>query len=237
MNIILFTADEIGRSLPFRDPRAEHLLKVLKLQPGDSFDLGLVNGPRGKGRITSVESGTITWHAEMETKIPEIFPLYLLMGAVRPPAARRILKDAATLGLEKVWIFPTEKGEPSYIKSGVWEKDTVSRLFLEGAAQGFTSRLPELRLFENLRDALEALPDKTSGFALDNYEALCPLAGVKSCPPVALAVGSERGWSAAERDLLRASDFTLASLGPRVLRSETAVVAASAIILSQLGYW
>ncbi|HEY1848006.1 MAG TPA: RsmE family RNA methyltransferase, partial [Opitutaceae bacterium] len=46
---------------------------------------------------------------------------------------------------------------------------------------------------------------------------------------LALAFGPERGWSGAERDLLRARGFTLAHLGTRVLRTETAVVAALAI--------
>ena len=54
-------------------------------------------------------------------------------------------------------------------------------------------------------------------------------------PHIILAIGSERGWSPAERDILRANHFTLAHLGPRVLRAETAVTAAIAIVKSHLG--
>ena len=47
--------------------------------------------------------------------------------------------------------------------------------------------------------------------------------------PIAIALGPERGWSAAERSLLRAGGFELAHLGARVLRTETAAVAAISI--------
>ncbi len=50
--------------------------------------------------------------------------------------------------------------------------------------------------------------------------------------PLALAFGPERGWSGPERALLRAAGFELAHLGPRVLRTETAVVAAVSVAKS-----
>jgi RsmE family RNA methyltransferase len=52
--------------------------------------------------------------------------------------------------------------------------------------------------------------------------------------PLALAFGPERGWSAGERQLLRAQGFELAHLGTRVLRTETAVVAALALAKAAL---
>ena len=48
-----------------------------------------------------------------------------------------------------------------------------------------------------------------------------------------LALGPERGWSARDRDALRSAGFTLVHLGQRVLRLETAVVAATAIVKAQ----
>lgn len=50
-----------------------------------------------------------------------------------------------------------------------------------------------------------------------------------------LAFGPERGWSAADRAVLRGSGFALVHLGPRVLRTETAVVAAVALVKAKLG--
>ncbi len=72
---------------------------------------------------------------------------------------------------------------------------------------------------------------------MDNYES--PVA-LSTCPidpaaPVARAIGSERGWSARERDALRAHGFTFAHLGPRVLRAETACLAALTLLRAKLG--
>ena len=52
--------------------------------------------------------------------------------------------------------------------------------------------------------------------------------------PVTIAIGGERGWSKSERDSLREYEFVLTDLGPRVLRTETACIAAVSIIKSQL---
>ena len=51
---------------------------------------------------------------------------------------------------------------------------------------------------------------------------------------VVAAIGSERGWTAAERRLFCEAGFTLCSMGQRVLRTETAATTATAIILSQM---
>lgn len=237
MNLILFEHDELGQPMRPGDRRTEHLIRVLKVQPGDSFDMGVVDGPRGKGFILSAAGGSITWRAELEAETPELYPLTLVAGAVRPPAARRILREAATLGLERVWVFAADKGEGSYSKSRVWKPETVRRLFTEGAEQAFSTRLPELRLFSSLAEALANLPAHTAGAAADNYEAVMPLHRWQPKTPAALAIGPERGWSAAERNTLRGAGFTLVSLGERVLRTDTAVIAAAGIILSALNCW
>ena len=70
--------------------------------------------------------------------------------------------------------------------------------------------------------------------ALDNYEATTPLASALCLDsrrptldaPLVLALGPERGWGPGDRTALRAASFTLCSLGQRVLRLETAVIAA-----------
>lgn len=54
--------------------------------------------------------------------------------------------------------------------------------------------------------------------------------------PLWLAVGSERGWTEAELDLLRSRDFAVCSLGRRILKTETAALAATSIVLAKMGF-
>ena len=86
---------------------------------------------------------------------------------------------------------------------------------------------------------LAELPPGATRLALDNYEATAGLAdcALPAAPAAAiLALGPERGWAPTDRTALRAAGFTLVHLGPRVLRAETACVAAVAILKARLGW-
>ena len=117
------------------------------------------------------------------------------------------------------------------------------RHVLAGAAQAFDTRLPAVTWDRPLAAALAALPASSVRLALDNYEAStsfgkCNPIGYtasENVPPVVLAFGPERGWGREDRQLLRAHGFALVQLGPRPLRTETAVVAAVALLKAQPG--
>jgi RsmE family RNA methyltransferase len=86
-----------------------------------------------------------------------------------------------------------------------------------------------------MAEALEAVTARGTLLALDNYESACRLSEARVEMPVVVALGPERGWSGAERNLLRASGFQLVHLGERVLRVETACVSALAVVKARLG--
>jgi RsmE family RNA methyltransferase len=148
----------------------------------------------------------------------------------RPQTARKILSEATSLGVASMRFFQSEKGERSYASSALWTCGEWRRHLVDGAAQAFDTRLPEVTRHAGLGEALAALPQGCTRIALDNYEAAARLGGGRTPRPVALALGAERGWSAGERSLLRESGFSLAHLGARVLRVETAVVAALSLL-------
>ncbi len=230
MNLILFEPAEAGLPLPLSDPRAAHLLRVLRRAPGDTFDAGLVNGPRGKGTVLGVGPDAISLGFSWGAPTPELDPVHLLLGLPRPQTARKILGEAAALGVSSLRFFPSERGEPGYATSTLWRDGEWRRHLLDGAAQAFDTRLPEVLHAPDLASAIAGLPGGCARVALDNYEAPRRLAPGTAIVPTVLALGPERGWSAPERDLLRSTGFALAHLGARVLRTETAVVAAVAIL-------
>jgi RsmE family RNA methyltransferase len=235
MNVILLTEEELVRPLGLRDERAVHILEVLRFGVGDSLDVGLVNGPMGKATIRAVGETGIVLDYRFSSDIEALHPVTMIIGLPRPPSSRRILKDLTSMGVSQMHFVVTEKGEKSYGRSRLWKGDEYERLLLEGAQQAFSTRLPEVTVHDSLRTCLEPGFDDTDRLALDNYEAVCSLREYRPCHDHGtLAVGSERGWSAAERDLLREHGFTLASLGNRVLKTETACIAGLAIVLEKL---
>ncbi len=239
VNLILFEAGEIDQPLPRADPRAVHLLRVLRRREGDSFDAGLVDGPRGRGTLAAIGPAALTLTFAWGSPPPPLDPLTLIVGLPRPQTARDILRDATALGVAAMRFVTTEKGEPSYGRSTLWATGEWRRHVLAGAAQAFTTRLPEVNWGRSLVETVGHLPAGIARVALDNYEAGVPLARLPLAPPsgapaVALAIGAERGWSASERALLRDAGFALAHLGPRVLRTETAVTVAVALVQAKL---
>jgi 16S rRNA (uracil1498-N3)-methyltransferase len=261
VNLILFEPAEAAAPLPRTDPRAGHLLDVLRRRPGDTFDAGLVNGPRGKGTLVRLGEQALELSFAWGAQPVPLEPLTLLLGLPRPQTARKILQEAAALGVARMDFFLSEKGEGGYARSTLWSSGEWRRHLLAGAAQAFDTRLPEVEAGLILAAAVERLPAAGRRLALDNYEAaqelgpeaICPnVGGVPSprgiepggevtpgdnfVPAVTLALGPERGWSTAERNLLRAQGFTLVHLGSRVLRLETAVVAAVALVRSARGW-
>lgn len=238
MNIILFSSGEVELPLPGSDARARHILEVLRRKPGDTFDAGLRDGPRGKGTLVAIgRDGALalqfTWG---ETPAP-LAPIRLVVGLPRPQTARDILREGAALGVAAMDFVRTERGEPSYARSSLWSSGEWEALLVAGAAQAFSTRLPAVTHGLCLAEAIAALPAGGLHLALDNYESPAALGAtaVPSGAPVTLALGAERGWTANERALLLRRGFLFVHLGERVLRTETACIAAVSLLRAKLG--
>ena len=237
MNLILFEPAELNAPLPRSDPRASHIVDVLRRRVGDTFDVGLVDGPIGKATLAAIAPASLSLGFAWGPTPPPADPITLLIGLPRPQTARDILRDATTLGVAALHFVATERSDANYAASTLWTSGEWRRHCLAGAAQAFATRIPAVTSGQSLAAALAILPAGGSRLALDNYEATAPLSEchVIRDTPVTLALGPERGWGPADRAALRTHGFTLVHLGQRVLRSETAVVAGLTLIRAKLG--
>lgn len=240
MNLILFEPGEVKAPLLRLDPRAIHVLDTLRMREGDRFDAGTVNGPRGKARIVSIGETGIALEFTLDVSSRQPDPLDVIVGLSRPQSARRILHDASALGVRRLSFAATSRSDPNYAASRLWSSGEWRRHLIDGAQQAFDTRIPEVIHSPSLA---EAAIGAASGLriAFDNYEASTALPGFlrsqEAAPAhVTLAFGPERGWDAADRELLRASGFALASLGHRVMRVETAIASAVAVLRSELDW-
>ena len=239
MNLILFEESEVAHPLPHEDARARHILEVLRRREGDEFDVGLIDGPRGKAVLKQVSAAGLMLDFCWTDEQPPLDPIILIVGLSRPQTNRKILQEAAAIGVQRMLFVSTERAEPSYASSRLWTTGEYRRHLLAGVEQAFSTRVPQVAHGLSLQEALDEVGDLKAKYALDNYEYTVPMGQVR--PPcgaaVVLAVGSERGWTARERDALRQAGFLLAGLGQRVLRTETAVIAALALAKSAMGLW
>ncbi len=168
MNIILFHSAEVQLPLSRQDPRARHLLDVLRRREGDAFDAGLINGPRGRGTLVAIRENAITLAFSWDEMPPSLCPIHLLIGLPRPQTARAILRDATTLGVAAMHFVRTDRGEASYAGSALWKSAGWKECVIKGAAQAFCTRLPEISQGSSLGDAITRLPPEATRLALDN---------------------------------------------------------------------
>lgn len=246
MNIVLFYTQELNRPLSILDRRAVHIIQVLGKKPGDQFKAGVINTSTGRAVLTSITDREITFSYEAEKELLPLFPLTLLLGFPRPIQARRIFKDLASLGVEKIILSGTELGEKSYRESNFFKHEEYWQHLIEGAEQAGSPMLPVVERHWSLAKALEILgapsdtekrillhpQEATSSAQSHSVRLLDILPGAQR---FVLAVGSERGWTKTELDSLAHAGFAYASLGERILKTETACIAAIAILLAQLG--
>ncbi len=237
MNLILFNREEIVRPLPIADPRAVHILSVLRRQISQTFDAGLLNGPRGQGTLVEIKAEHLVIEYAWGDEPPPADPITLVIGLPRPQTARKILQEASTLGVAALHFVRTVRGESSYADSTLWRTGEWQRHIAAGAAQAFCTRVPTVSHGNSLSDTLALLPKSGDLIALDNYEASIPFSNchLSSSSPSIIAFGAERGWSADERELLGQRGFIFSHLGSRVLRLETAVIVALALLKAQQG--
>jgi RsmE family RNA methyltransferase len=138
------------------------------------------------------------------------------------------------MGVRAMHFVATERSDRSYAQSSLWTSGEWRRQLLIGAAQAFDTRLPEVTWSSTLgKELSNRTAQPGTRVALDNYEASTRLVTVASTAPdahVTLAIGPERGWGPKDRDQLRDHGYTLAHLGSRVLRVESACIAALAIL-------
>ena len=154
---------------------------------------------------------------------------------VRPISMRRILREAVSLGVNRLILTPTDTGERSYSRAGLYTSGEYRSILLDGAMQSGHAQLPEVIFGTSLDDEY---PCQGTKIALDNIKGSISLDCIDMDPEngVTLAVGPERGFSDRERILFKERGFILASFGTRILRTETICSAAVGVLLSRLGF-
>jgi len=226
-------------------PEASHYAsRVLRLQSGATVELFNRSGIAWTGELTVAE-GSITVRLEQRLKgdpaQADAIPVLLLMAHSRPRKLELVLQKSTELGVEAVWIVPAEravsKPAADRLESRLerWEK-----IAAEAARQCGRRRAPEVRFHASLVDALRELPPWAvakwaCAVDADTHSLAGQMAGQEPPAGAVLAVGPEGGFTGGELEVLDGEGFARASLGPRVLRTETAPLVALTVIQSLWG--
>ena len=231
MNLILIERPECaGNEAQIEGERARHVHEVLRLAPGDTLRIGLLNGPRGEGRVLEIAPDRLRLEC-VWSEVPPRSSLDLILAAPRPKVMRRLWPQLSALGLRRIWIVNAEKVEKPYFSSHVLAPATYEPLLKEGLQQACDTWLPEVEVVTRLKPFMEdRVPSLFSAhdrwIAHPGAGALTP--AVSADRPVVVAVGPEGGWTPYELDLFSTAGFTPFSPTSRILRSDTFCITALA---------
>jgi 16S rRNA (uracil1498-N3)-methyltransferase len=238
MNLVLLNDGDFldSNQASLSDGRAAHLLKVLKVTPGQPVRVGLLDGSLGVGTVESLDEGRITLRCEFETDIPARPRVDLLLALPRPKVMRRLWAQLAALGVGQIILSNAERVERQYFDTHVVAESCYRPLLIEGLQQAGDTRLPSVSIHRQFKVLVEDHLDTLFGDGLRlvaDHRTTTPVTSAIGESPVArvlLAIGPEGGWNAYELGLLQAHGFQTVGLGPRTLRVDTACTALLAIV-------
>jgi len=244
VNLLLLEPVEVsadGVSL-MSGARARHLRDVLRVQPGHSVRIGLIDGALGTGIVLSLGDGTVRLHCTFEAAIPARPSVDLLLALPRPKVVRRLWAQVAALGVGQIILTNAERVERNYFDTHVLEPEFYRPLLVEGLQQARDTRIPVVSIHRRLKVLVEddlddlfprgarlvAHPGSDTTFAAALGETAASQSGEQA--RALLAVGPEGGWNDFELQLLHAHGFRTVGMGARTLRSDTACVALLALL-------
>ena len=207
--------------------RLVHAREVLGARPGDSLRVGRIGGRMGTGRIVTMDAEVLELELELHQDPPPKLPLTLILALPRPKALDRCLQSAASLGIARIVLLNAWRVEKAYWSTPKLETEHLREQLILGLEQSRDTVLPELRL---ARLFVPFMEKELPLFAEGARGLLAHPGAEQSCPrglrePAVLALGPEGGWIAAELESFARAGFEPVSMGPRVLRTETALAA------------
>ena len=226
------------QQLILADKQAHYLRNVLRLEVG--AQILFFNGRDGEwlGRINDIGKKQVSIELIEQTRTQDAgSDIWLLVAPVKKDRLDYLAQKATEMGVGRLMPVMTARAQ-----GGKTVKlDKLQANAIEAAEQCEILTVPEISEVIHLDNILADWPqDRTLIFCDEEAQAGQGLAALDTLKGKKLAVliGPEGGFDAAERAMLKARTDTHAlSLGPRILRTDTAVVAALALIQARLGDW
>lgn len=225
-----------GQSVPLTREQAHYLFGVMRQSVGGQ--VALFNGRDGEWLAEVAEAGkrggALT--CVVQSKPLQLPPdLWLLFAPIKKARTDFIVEKAAEMGAARIMPVQTEFTNSERIR-----QDRLQAHAVEAAEQCGGTFVPEVTDLARLDKVLDAWPDGRQLMFCDEAEvgSALRLAGQDGRAPWAILIGPEGGFSARERSRLTGLPFThVVSLGPRILRADTAAVAALTMWQQALGDW
>ena len=228
----------LGQTVSLPEEAANHLVRVMRLREGDGCVLFNGDGHDYRATLVLVGKRDAQVRIEAAERVDNESPLHitLLQGIARGEKMDLILQKATELGVSAIAPVNAERTEVK-LDAARAEKRLAhwTSVVVSACGQSGRARVPTVAAPASLLEAARQMPAAALKLTLD------PLGEhrLSTLPPapggVVIAIGPEGGWSPRDRQVLVDAGFQGLQLGPRILRTETAGLAAIAAVQARLG--
>ncbi|WP_282169861.1 16S rRNA (uracil(1498)-N(3))-methyltransferase [Ruegeria atlantica] len=225
-----------GQSVPLTREQAHYLFGVMRLSVGGQ--VALFNGQDGEWLAEVIEAGKrggVLSCVEQSKPLQLPPDLWFLFAPIKKARTDFIVEKAAEMGAARIMPMQTEFTNSERIR-----QDRLQAHAVEATEQCGGTFVPEVADLQRLDRVLESWPEGRQLMFCDEAEvgSALRLAGNETDQPWAILIGPEGGFSERERARLAALPYShVVSLGPRILRADTAAVAALTMWQQALGDW
>lgn len=230
---------QVGSEVHLPEAAVAHLVRVLRATVGDGCVLFNGDGCDYPARITRIgkRDTVVEVGARMQVDNESPLRVTLVQALARGEKMDLVLQKATELGVVAFIPVASDRSEVRLDGERVDKRLMHWRSVVRAACeQCGRAVVPSVATPDAMAPALATLPSGARKLWLDPDATDSPgrLALARE-QPLTLAIGPEGGWSGRDRDLLRAAGFSGMRLGPRILRTETAGLAAIAAMQSRYG--
>jgi 16S rRNA (uracil1498-N3)-methyltransferase len=221
--------------------QAAHMARVLRAQPGMEADV-VAGGHVFHAEVVAVSPEEVRFNLVTEVQADPALPVTLVIAVYKFDRMEWAIEKATELGVAALAPVIAQRTEKHLAQSAEKRAERWRRIAYEAAQQSRRSDVPLIRdpipLAECVKSASKdvrivlAEQERTTTLRSLIEEAIA--AAGQEMPALEIAIGPEGGWSPAEEALFDANGWRAATLGPRILRAETAAIAALAVVASFL---
>jgi 16S rRNA (uracil1498-N3)-methyltransferase len=210
---------------------AHHLTRVLRVEAGQKFEIS-DNSRVWLAEIETARKNLVIFSVLHEIEAaPELATITLYIALIKFDRLEWAIEKATELGVSRIVPVETNRSEQGLFQGATKRVERWRRIAREASEQSRRLRVPEVAAPAKLDSAIA--DRATHRVLLDENPGVAPLLTaihVSRKDSISLLVGPEGGWIDEERRRLADSGWTSASLGPIILRAETAVCAVLAVV-------
>jgi 16S rRNA (uracil1498-N3)-methyltransferase len=234
-------ADEVhGNVAVLTGEHAAHLRRVLRAQIGQEFDIAIAGGVR-RGTIVSVSDGRVEFALGEEVATTVAARLTLVLAIFKFDRMEWAIEKCTEIGVARIIPVIAQRTDAHLAEAAVKRHERWVRIARQAAEQSRRVAPPEISAAVRLKEFLGSDGGKVTESSvprvvLAESEMDASLRDVlpPSANAAALAVGPEGGWADDELAWFRDAGWTLVSLGPTILRAETAAIVGAALAVEIL---